>query len=210
MSCHTGLFFLLLSLSCVWLHGLQYTRLLCPPLSPGVCSNSCPLSRIVLCVDIILNSGISFLKFIYFYFSWRIITLQYCDGFCHTSLWVGNRHTCVPSILNPPPTSLCTPSLQVVTEHQLWMPYAGTTSRFWMCFINLEYHGTAKVCGPVSTNAESRKNCRRAMWNVGTPRQTMLRKHLTPGFKTPWKSVHSPWTSREGSPLGGLQGLLRA
>ena len=24
--------------------GLQHTRLLCPPLSPGVCSNSCPLS----------------------------------------------------------------------------------------------------------------------------------------------------------------------
>ena len=27
------------------LHGLQRARLLCPTLSPGVCSNSCPLSR---------------------------------------------------------------------------------------------------------------------------------------------------------------------
>ena len=26
-------------------HVLQHTRLLCPPLSPGVCSNTCPLSR---------------------------------------------------------------------------------------------------------------------------------------------------------------------
>ena len=26
-------------------HGLQHARLLCPSLSPGVCSNSCPLSR---------------------------------------------------------------------------------------------------------------------------------------------------------------------
>ena len=26
------------------LHGLQYARLLCPSLFPGVCSNSCPLS----------------------------------------------------------------------------------------------------------------------------------------------------------------------
>ena len=26
-------------------HGLQHVRLLCPPLSPGICSNSCPLSR---------------------------------------------------------------------------------------------------------------------------------------------------------------------
>ena len=34
-------------LSCVWLfapQGLQHTRLLCPPLSPGVCSNSSLLS----------------------------------------------------------------------------------------------------------------------------------------------------------------------
>ena len=28
----------------LWLHGLQHVRLLCPPLSPRVCSNSCPLS----------------------------------------------------------------------------------------------------------------------------------------------------------------------
>ena len=26
-------------------HGLQHARLVCPPLSPGVCSNSCPLSQ---------------------------------------------------------------------------------------------------------------------------------------------------------------------
>ena len=29
----------------LWPHGLQHARLLCPPLTPGVCSNSCPLSR---------------------------------------------------------------------------------------------------------------------------------------------------------------------
>ena len=28
----------------LWPHGLQYTRLLCPSLSLGLCSNSCPLS----------------------------------------------------------------------------------------------------------------------------------------------------------------------
>ena len=26
-------------------HGLQHTRLICPALAPGICSNSCPLSR---------------------------------------------------------------------------------------------------------------------------------------------------------------------
>ena len=29
----------------LWTHELQYARLLCPLLSPGVCSDSCPLSR---------------------------------------------------------------------------------------------------------------------------------------------------------------------
>ena len=43
------LFFLLLSCSVVpdslQPHGLQHTRLLCPSLSPEVCSNLCPLSQ---------------------------------------------------------------------------------------------------------------------------------------------------------------------
>ena len=29
----------------LWPRGLQHARLLCPPLSPRVCSNSCPLSQ---------------------------------------------------------------------------------------------------------------------------------------------------------------------
>ena len=29
----------------MWPHGLKHARLLCPSLSPGVCSNSCPLSQ---------------------------------------------------------------------------------------------------------------------------------------------------------------------
>ena len=32
--------------------------------------------------------------------------LLYCDGFCYTLTWIGHRHTCVLSTLNPPPTSL--------------------------------------------------------------------------------------------------------
>ena len=105
MSYHSGLFFLsLLSLSCVWLHGLQYTGLLCPPLSPGVCSNSCPLSRIVLCVDIILNSGIRFLKLIYLF-------LFFLEDNYFTILWwllpciVMSRQQAYMRPLHPKPSS---------------------------------------------------------------------------------------------------------
>ena len=36
------------------------------------------------------------------YFNWRIITLQYCGGFCHTSTWISHGCTCVP---HPEPPS---------------------------------------------------------------------------------------------------------
>ena len=35
-----------------------------------------------------------FLKFIYLI--WRLITLQYCSGFCHTLTWISHGFTCVP------------------------------------------------------------------------------------------------------------------
>ena len=35
--------------------------------------------------------------FIYLFFiSWRLITLQYCSGFCHTLTWISHGFTCIP------------------------------------------------------------------------------------------------------------------
>ena len=42
----------------LWPHGLQHSRLLCPPLSPRVCSNSCPLSH--WCYQTISSAPFSF------------------------------------------------------------------------------------------------------------------------------------------------------
>ena len=36
------------------------------------------------------------------YFNWRLITLQYCSGFCHTLTWISHGCTCVP---HPEPPS---------------------------------------------------------------------------------------------------------
>ena len=36
--------------------------------------------------------------------SWRLITLQYCSGFCHTLTWVSHVFTCVPH--SEPPSHL--------------------------------------------------------------------------------------------------------
>ena len=53
-----------------------------------------------------------------FIFSWRIIALQYCVGFCRTSTWVSHRYTYIPSLLNLPPTSHPILSLWAVTDPQ--------------------------------------------------------------------------------------------
>ena len=34
--------------------------------------------------------------FPFIFISWRLITLQYCNGFCHTLIWINHRFTCVP------------------------------------------------------------------------------------------------------------------
>ena len=44
----------------------------------------------------------AFLFFFFNVFNWRIITLQYCDGFCHTWVWISIYVFMCPPILNPP------------------------------------------------------------------------------------------------------------
>ena len=40
--------------------------------------------------------------FPFIFISWRLITLRYCSGFCHTLTWISHGFTCVP---HPDPRS---------------------------------------------------------------------------------------------------------
>ena len=62
----------------------------------------------VLSSHTVLLFNVSFKKIIFF--NWRLITLQYCSGFCHTLTWISHRRTCVPHPDAPshlPPHPIC-------------------------------------------------------------------------------------------------------
>ena len=66
--------------------------------------------------------GVSFIVVNFFiYFNWKLITLQYYSGFCHTLTWISHGCTCFP-IMNPPPNSIPISSLRVMPVHQAWAP----------------------------------------------------------------------------------------
>ena len=49
-----------------------------------------------------LSRSLNILFFSFIFISWRLITLQYCSGFCHTLTWISHGFTCVP---HPDPPS---------------------------------------------------------------------------------------------------------
>ena len=57
------------------------------------------------------------LFFSFIFISWRLITLQYYSGFCHTLTLISHGFTCIPHP-DPPPTSLSTHFLWVFPVHQ--------------------------------------------------------------------------------------------
>ena len=59
--------------------------------------------------SIFIFQGFFFFPFIFI--SWRLITLQYCSGFCHTLTWISHGFICIPHPNHPlPPPSPPDPS----------------------------------------------------------------------------------------------------
>jgi len=90
-------------------------------------------------VDSSIHQNIFFvtLKNLFIYFNWRTITSQHCGGPCHTSTPISHRCTCEPPILNPPHTSLPTPSLWVVPEHWFWVALLRASNLHWSSVIHM-------------------------------------------------------------------------
>ena len=43
-------------------------------------------------------------------FNWRITALQCCVGFCHPTMWISRKYTCISSFLSLPPTTVPHPT----------------------------------------------------------------------------------------------------
>ena len=79
-----------------------------------------------------LTSYLPYYLLIYFFsfifISWRLITLQYCSGFCHTLTWISHGFTCIPHAdppfhlsLHPIPLGLpSAPALSTCLMHPTW------------------------------------------------------------------------------------------
>ena len=66
------------------------------------------LLHLIVCVCVCSVFVCLFFPFIFI--SWRLITLQYCSGFCLTLTWISHRFTCSPSQFPVPPPSPSHPS----------------------------------------------------------------------------------------------------
>ena len=77
---------------------------------------------------IFFHSHSYWIFFSFIFISWRLITLQYCSGFCHTLTWISHGFTCVshpdpPSCLPPHPIPLglpTAPALSTCLMHPTW------------------------------------------------------------------------------------------
>ena len=82
-----------------------------------------------------------FFFFLYFFISWRLITLQYCSGFCHTLTWISHGFTCAPhpeppSHLPPHPIPLghpSAPALSTCLMYSTWTDDLFHTGKY-TCF----------------------------------------------------------------------------
>ena len=87
--------------------------------------------------------------FSFIFISWRLITLQYCSGFCHTLTWISHGFTCAPHP-DPPPASApphpialgCTGKTQEFYTQPNCHPSIKTTEKYFSILKNPEN----KIC----------------------------------------------------------------
>ena len=94
----------------------------------GFLISSCYSLELCIEMGISFLFSFAFLSFFFLLIIWRLITLQYCSGFCHTLKWISHGFTCVPHPdppsrlpLHPIPLGLpSAPGLSTCLMHPTW------------------------------------------------------------------------------------------
>ena len=94
-------------------------------------SNS--LRSLILTPTLLKVSPFLILFYLFIFISWRLITSQYCSGFCHTLTSISHGFTCVP---HPHPLSHLPlhPIPLVFPVHQAWALVSCIQPRLVICF----------------------------------------------------------------------------
>ena len=66
----------------------------------------------------------------FFFFNWRLITLQYSSDFCHTWTWISHGCTCVPHPEPPSPSHPSGSSQYTSPEHPVSCIEPGLSANF--------------------------------------------------------------------------------
>ena len=82
----------------------------------------------ILLINTVMNTPSILFFFSFIFISWRLITLQYWSGFCHTLTWISHGFTCIPHPnphshlpLHPIPLGLpSAPALSTCFMHPNW------------------------------------------------------------------------------------------
>ena len=98
--------------------------------------------------------------FSFIFMIWRLITLQYCSGFCHTLTWISHGFTCVPH--PEPPSHL--PPLPTNLDVKLGTSYLNSVS---LCVLATQSRPTlcdAIDCGPPGSSVRGILQARILEW----------------------------------------------
>ena len=116
-------------------HGILRARVLEWVAMPSSRGSSRPRDRVHICRCLLHCRQILFI-YLFIFISCRLITLQYCSGFCHTLTWISHGFTCAPHP-DPPshlplhPNPLGLPSAPAPSTYLMHPTWAGDPFHPW-------------------------------------------------------------------------------
>ena len=83
-------------------------------------------------INVALESTL--LNYFFFFLNWRIIALECCVGFSHTTVWISHKYTYISSLLVFPPIPYSIPPFYITIDCWAGLPVLYSSSLPAFCF----------------------------------------------------------------------------